>query len=264
VENFKMEINNHILIGSSAIKHWFPDFNREPKDLDFAVRVETFGETHYQGFLVERLVNPILFDSMTIPSILSPDDLYTLKLSHLFWNINWDKHMYDVQFLQKKGCVLNTCLFYKLYEYWNSYHGENKRSDLDMTSSDFFDNALKCDYPHDDIHTLLENPPTYTKILIGEVNVCEEKFKNLTFDEKCALVYEEVMVMSWERYRHMDYRVAYTKMLKKFIMSHAPMWEALFIIENYITLHKPKFNYFKQIENGLHKIKQNSERFACS
>jgi len=26
-----------ILIGSSAIKHWYPDFKREPKDLDYIV-----------------------------------------------------------------------------------------------------------------------------------------------------------------------------------------------------------------------------------
>ena len=63
------------------------------------------------------------------------------------------------------------------------------------------------------------------------------------------------MVMAFERYRSMGYKHAYTRMLKKFILNHAPVWEALFIIENYIILHKPKFNYFKKIEDGLTTIK---------
>lgn len=238
------------LIGSAAIKHWFHDFKREPKDLDFigsGVKVDS-------NIKVEILKNPV-FDNYHHPIMLS-DDLYTLKISHMFWNINWDKHMFDIQFLRKKGCKLDKDLFMKLYDYWNEVHGKNKRSDLKMSAEDFFNNALKCEYYHDDLHTLLNPVPTYTKVLIGEVEVGEEKFNTLSFEEKCDLVIEEVMVMAWERFSTMDYRIAYSKMLKKFIISHAPIWEAIFIIENFIELHKPKFNFFKKIENGLQTIER--------
>ena len=53
---------------------------------------------------------------------IDKDDLCTLKASHLCWNINWEKHMWDLQFLLKKGCIIDNNLFMKLYDYWNVYH----------------------------------------------------------------------------------------------------------------------------------------------
>ena len=102
---------------------------------------------------------------------------------------------------------------------------------------------------------MLVDCPTYTKVLKdgAEVNVSEEKFNNLTFEDKCNLVREEVEVMSWERWSKKDYRVAYNMMLKKFILNHAPIWEAIFIIENYVLLQKPIRNHFKIIESQLNK-----------
>jgi hypothetical protein len=239
-----------ILIGIQAIKKHFPDFPREPKDMDIIGKKEII-ETEGR---VEYLENKVFGDYPH--KVMLPDDLYTLKISHMFGNIKWEKHMFDIQFLKGKGCVLNKDLFYRLYDYWNEVHGKNKRSDLKMSAEDFFDNAVKCEYSHDHLHTILNPIPTYTKVLIGEVEVGEEKFNELSFEEKCSLVTEEVMIMAWERYPELDYRIAYSRMLKKFIISHAPLWEAIFIIENYIVLHKPNFNFFKQIENGLQTIKR--------
>lgn len=260
-----------IVIGSTALKTHFPDFNREPKDKDFI----TFEFTDYNQFKelnqpldkslkIEYLKNKVISDRYYNKEefqknpfkeyIISPNDLYTLKMSHMFWNVNWEKHMFDIQFLKSKGCKLDLELFHKLYKYWPEIHGKNTRSDLKMSAEDFFDNALVYDYKHDDLHTLLKKEPTYTKVLIGEVEVGEDKFNQLSFEEKCDLVIEEVMVMAWERYKKLDYKKAYSRMLKKFIVSHAPLWESIFIIENYIHLHKPKFNYFKQIEDNLNLL----------
>ena len=244
-----------IVIGSTAIRYWFPDFNREPKDIDYAVR-----EYKQSNRKVEYLINPVLIEYFHIKYpeynedriwIPNPDILLTLKVSHIFWDINWDKHMWDIQFLYSKDCKVIPELFEKLYAYWNDYHGKNKRSKLDMSAEEFFDNAITCPYDHDYLHTLIKNPPTYTKVLIGEVEVSEELFNKLTFEEKCDLVREEVYVMSWERKFHKDFRISYARMLRKFIRNHAPMWEALFIIENYKLLSKPEFNYFKTIENAI-------------
>jgi hypothetical protein len=238
-----------LLIGSKAIKHHFSDFPRDPKDEDYAVT----SNQHKNSIECEYLYNPVLGD---LSGIADPNILYTLKISHLVgWDINWDKHMFDVQFLNKKGCVLDIDLFYRLYNHWNIVHSPNKRSDLDMSAEDFFDNALNT--PHDYYHTLINPVPIYTKILKdgAEVEVCEEKFNNLSFQDKLDLVREEVMIMAYERYKNKDYRHAYSKMLKKFIINHAPIWEAIFIIENFISLHKPLFNYYKKIEDGLQKTK---------
>jgi hypothetical protein len=237
-----------ILIGSSAIKHWFPDFPREPKDKDYIRQ----GEHEKSTQDVEYHTNLILANYHS--NILSPDYLYTLKISHAIgWDINWEKHVYDIQFLKGKGCVVNKILLHNLYNYWNTVHEPNNRSKLSMSADDFFDNAVKCPYDHDYLHTLLNPYPTFNKVLKdgAEVDVCETKFNLLSFEEKCSLVTEEVMIMAYERWSSLDYRTAYSKMLKKFIINHAPIWEAVFILENFIHLHKPHFNYIKTINNGL-------------
>lgn len=258
-----------ILIGSTAIKHHFPDFPREPKDTDFIVKdrgLKSDRETEY-------LHNPVFFDWVVgryfeyeheLPNseylVPSPDELYTLKISHLFWDINWNKHLYDVLWLQDKGCELIMPLFNALYKYWNGYHGKNKRSKLDMSAEDFFDNAVKCPHNHDWLHTLIKNPPTYTKVLKdgAEVDVCPGKFLLLTEEDAINLVKEEVMIMSYERKFHKDYRHSYGRMLKKFIINHAPMWEAVWIIQNYRLVSKPDFNYFKFIDSKIQEHEQSN------
>jgi len=247
-----------LLIGSKAIKHWYPDFTREPKDTDYIVSEPRLFQKE-PG--IEYLENPIIFNLYkdTERVVIEPDDLLTLKASHLCWNINWEKHMFDAQFLLKKGHKINVELFLELYEYWNVYHLKNKRSDLKMTKDEFFSNAINKDVvEHDEIHKILNPIPAYTKILKdgAEVEVDEEKYKLLSHQDKINVTQEEIFVMAYERFKKMDYRVAYSIMLKKFIISHTPLFTLPFIIENYIELHKPNFNFIKQIENGLQSIKQ--------
>ena len=236
-----------LLIGSSAIKHHYPDFNRIPKDIDYAVPNRMQG---HRG--LEYLYNPIIGN---MDGVASPDVLYTLKISHVIgWDIKWERHMHDIYFLKSKGCKIDLDLFNSLYDFWNKEHSENKRSQLDMTAAEFFNNALKT--PHDYYHTLLNPVPVYTKVLKdgAEVDVSEEKFNNLPFDDKLDLAREEVMVMAYERYKKDDYRVAYSKMMKKFIITHAPIWFAIFIIQNMDILHKPMFNYIKTIDEKINKM----------
>ena len=242
----------NVIIGSTAIKHYYPDFNREPKDLDIVTEnvLQSDSKTEY---LRNDVLIQYLKDNGLNQVYLSPDLLLTLKSSHIFWNINFDKHMYDIQFLLKKGNKINIDLFYKLYKHWNVVHGLNKRSNLDMSADKFFDNAVKCEHNHDYLHTLLNPIPTYLKVLKAgaEIDVSETKFNTLNHKEKCDLVREEVMVMAYERMFSKDYRINYHRMLKKFLMNHAPMWEAIFIIENWIELHKPEINFINKINNQL-------------
>lgn len=244
------------LIGSTRIKQLFPDFKREPKDLDYAVdkKMKSTKGTEY-------LYNPVLCKYLVDQGLneVTADVLYTLKISHVIgWNINWQKHLFDINFLTKQGCKLIKPLFDDLYEFWTNYHVKNKRSNLKMSAEDFFNNAITCPIPHDDLHELLiqheyfqgQEKPTYTKVLKdnAEVEVSEEKFNQLSFEEKCNLVREEVYVMSWERKFHKDYRISYSTMLQKFIISHAPLWEGIFILQNYKDLYHPIFNYFKHLD----------------
>ena len=245
------------LIGSQALKRLFPKFKRTPKDFDFLVEKKI--PTVRTGILIEEYhENPILFkyllDNNFSENGITADVLYTLKVSHIFWDIFWEKHMFDIVFLQENGAKLIKPLFDDLYKYWSVFHGENKRSDLEMSAEDFFNNALKT-YNHDLLHTFINATPTYTKILKdgAEVEVDENKFNLLTHNEKLDLGREEVYVMAFERLFGRDYRVAYVWMLKKFIISHAPMWEALYLVQNYREMHKCKINYVEIIQAGLDK-----------
>lgn len=249
-----------VVIGSAAMRYHFKDFNRKPKDLDIAVPNEYIADitrevysddARLDGTKVEVLVNPFIVKAAD-DVILNPDLLLTLKMSHLFWDINWEKHMYDVQFLLNKGAKYNKDLFYELYQYWNTYHGKNKRSDLKMSAADFFDNALK-EFDHDHLHTLINPTPTYLSMLAenAEVEIDEEKFKAASDEDKENLVREEVMVMGFERFRKLGYKRANLRMLKKYIISHVPMFAASFVIENYIKLLKPAYDFVKTIEEKL-------------
>ena len=240
-----------LITGSTAMKYWFGDeFTRQPKDLDYFTDVECKSGDKKIEYLYNPIICSLYLDS---EEYIVPEHLLTVKASHLFWDNGFDKHMWDIQFLLKKGYKINISLFYKLYEFWESYLPKKRRSKLDMTANDFFDNAVKFPIYHDDIHDMLiQHPyfnnqpkPIYTKILKdgADVDVSEEKFNLLSYDEKYNLALEEIMVMALERWPNINYRIAYKKMLDKFIMSHAPLWEALFIIENYIQFVKPPFNY---------------------
>jgi len=244
-----------ILIGSKAIKHHYPEFPREPKDIDYIVNTNSNLKS---GNGIEYLQNPIIYNRYKpfTNTIVSKDDLATIKASHLFWDIKWEKHMFDLQFLLKNDCEINEELFFKLYEYWNGFHSKNKRSDLKMSKEDFFTNKINYSQnQHDDLHKIINPNPVYEMCLLDgkEVELDENKFNSLSHENKLEFVREEVMVMAYERYSELGYKIAYSKMLKKFIISHAPLFSLIFILENFIELHKPKYNYIKQINNGLQK-----------
>lgn len=243
-------------IGSVAAKKIFADFKREPFDLDILVnedysKFRSVGKVEYVN--IPPLYNYIIQNGKKVTG----DILLTLKCSHIFWPIKWDKTIFDICFFIKHDCKIIKSLFFELYEFWNIKHGENIRINLKVTAENFFDNDLK-NYDHDYLHTLVNPSPTYFKVLKdnAEVEVCEEKFNLLSYEDKLNLVREEIYIMAFERRDRKNkhtyaYRSEYSKMFKKFIMEHAPMWEALFILQNYITLSQPEFNYIKTLENEL-------------
>lgn len=245
------------LIGSQAIRHWFPDFPRKPVDTDFAwdeggidIQREAWGKYEYY---------PIPPIAKLGQSTLDADGIYTLKFSHIFWDIQWEKTMWDIVWLQKKGCQLNIPLFKELYQHWCDVHGEPTRADLNMSVGDFFTNGIKDGHKHDTLHTFVAKvncKPTYTYILKEPTGVDIDQFKffNLPLNMQLDIIREECYVMAYERMGFMDYRDAYRKQLKAWIITHAPSMEmACIAVWNYDTLRKPLINYKKEIEYGLQR-----------
>lgn len=239
-----------LIIGSTAIKYHYPEFSREPKDRDYIVEdASKFQRTKE----VEFLENPILF-KMQPNGIVDMNTLLSLKISHMFWDLNWEKHMFDIQFLLKKGHTYNMDLVNEFRAYWEETKPKIRRSMLATSKEDFFANAVNEDTDeHDHLHTLINPVPMYTRLLKDgcEVELDESKWANLSFEDKCAVVFEETAVMAWERYKDINYRIAYKRQLKDNIIKHFPQYIAIFAIENYIKVEKPIFNYKTKIDNGL-------------
>lgn len=235
-----------ILIGSHAMKHWFPDFNREPKDLDYGVDVEVINKEKN----IEYLYNPHLpFDN----DILNPNELLNLKISHLFWNNNWEKHMWDVQFLLEKGYKPDYNRVERYFNFFVKYLPTVQRSNTNQSKDDFFNNAVNNDInEHDNHHHSIASVPAFTKILKDdcEVDVDMDKFEKLSFDEKCDVINEETWVMAYERYNDKLFWVpAFKRQLKDNIIKHFPKPIAYFAIENY----KMFLNVTKQYRGILDK-----------
>ena len=268
-----------MIIGSAALNHYYPEFPREPKDIDI-VAWDLEDKKHLESIhkdtfkRVEVLINPVILKYVKdnygyIPEYLPIELLMTLKVSHSLWfleNGSFTKHLWDISFLKEKGHELYWDLFYNLFEYWEGVHGKRKSSDLSLSAEEFFDNAIKYPIPHDDLHELLikhphfkgQERPTYTKILKDgcEVDVCMEKFNNLSHQEKLNIVFEEVAVMQLERFKNLHWRQGYDRMLTKFIVNHAKIEEAVWIILNHKEiLTNPPFNHIKFLEDAIRDLK---------
>lgn len=237
-----------ITVGSSAIKKHFPDF-REPKDLD-VLYDEGDKPDRADSYKVKTFKLEDFFDS-ELPTV---DQLYTLKVSHIFWDNKFDKHMSDIRFLKSKGAKLIQPLYEVLYREWEEHYGK-KKANLNVMAEDFFKSTVKRIYDHDSIHQSVAyyDRPLFNKILKPQqqVAVSEERFWGLSDIEKLQLVREEIYATALERliipseYTY-NARRAYWWALTKTITSFSKGWFPLFVVENIAELWKPDIDYVKK------------------
>lgn len=235
------------IFGSSLIKKHFNDF-REPNDLDFVtndpskVLKSKIGEREYYY----------------IPSSpnreMTPDEIYTLKVSHAIYDIHWKKTMSDIRFLQLKGCNIIQSYLNDLREYWKEVHGEQVRTDFEINPGDFFEDKVRRKINHDDLHKMLNPSPTYLKMINSGVTPDKEKYFNLLESERKELLYEEAFVIAIERFFTQNDRMAYQNSQKSLITRLHPVWLADQVIENWNKWYwNPQFskyyNNYKFIKN---------------
>lgn len=248
---------NHILVGSTAAYQHFPDFPRKPKDIDM-IGPDVMPEgtdIHWHPDL-QALVD-------TNPGgVASPDVLYTLKISHSFWDVHWEKTMFDIIFFQSKGCKLDYELYQKLYKVWEELHGK-KKVNLEATPEEFFNGNIHRIYVHDSIHhsVAYHNRPLFEAILRddSDVAVDKSKFDALSISDKMNLVREEVYATALERQLiPSDYngspRAAYAQAIKALVTRMSKGWFPLFIIENWIELRKPDIDYVARHKQNANRL----------
>jgi hypothetical protein len=253
--------DNITLIGSKAMRQHFPD-SRHPKDTDYFSPVE-IGPA---ALKFENFWHPDLA-LWNFGPIATPDELYTIKVSHAFWelrNKSWDKHMSDILFLQSKGAKLIPELYKILYKVWEDTHGKKKvnlESDPDMF---FNDKIVKRIYDHDSLHESVAyyDRPLFERILRdnSEVAVDKSKWDALAHEDKLKMVREEVYATALERkIIPSDYTfspaAAYAWTLRKTITSLTKGWFALFVVENFKDLTRADINYVQRHKDNAHMLR---------
>ncbi len=244
------------LVGSRAAKFWFDDY-REPRDWDYLIAPgeQVKGDKH----IAEDGLLPFLDHE-----IATPEMLYTLKVSHSFWAIHWEKTMRDIYFFQSKGIELDEDLFKGLYKFWEKRHGK-KKANLNVKNEEFFTKYVDRKYEHDTLHEAIKyyDVPMYQKLKKDTSMALIDRgmFEALSFEDKCKLVREETYVTALERFLiprefDMDELTAYRRAIKLIITSMSKGFFPKFIVENWIVLNKPDnhpwIELFKEgVENGI-------------
>lgn len=246
------------LIGSRAAKHWFPDF-REPQDIDYLISPDEprRGDCHIAEDGLEAFLRY---------GIAPPEMLYTLKVSHSFWDRHWHKTMYDIKFFQDKGVRFDEALFKELYKFWVKRHGK-KRAYLNVDNEKFFTSSVPREFVHDSIHkaVMYYDEPMYMKVKKDQSKalISMKMFEALSHEDKCRLAREEIYVTSLERFLipskfEMDRLTAYRKTCKLLITNMSRGTFPLFIVLNWKELGIPDdhdwIELFKQgVDNGTVK-----------
>lgn len=255
-----------VLIGSRAVKHWRPDFYREPKDWDWLTneidfQVSRSCEMHpatsdYPG-------NCYLFDH-AVCDVVPLDLLYTLKVSHAFWDVKWPKTMHDIEWMQN-NCAPAFCreAYDLLYKDWERIHGK-KRAYLKEKNEEFFKSTVKRVYDHDSIHRALaySSIPMFERIKTDQSQAMVSKglFEALPQEDQFRTVREEAYVTAIERYGiptdfRMPQKMAYTSALKLLITSMCKGWFPLFMVLHWNRLRFTDIDFYAKFQENKVKCK---------
>lgn len=245
-------MNTKIYIGSEVLKKHFnkSEIFRDHKnksDVDFLVEDKTnFTNTRYTEYYE---IPPLWKRMKKNQKYLTLNQLYTLKVSHSYWNIHWQKTMQDIVFLKDKGCVLDEDLHSELYLHWEKIHNK-KNVNLNTLTKDFFNkDHVNREYSHDSLHEIVKyyDEPLYKKLLIDNDKplISKKKYFEMPFIDQIRNVKEEAMTIGLERFyltnETRSFKVAYMRALKILITSATKGWFPKFIVLNYKEISKLDF-----------------------
>lgn len=221
------------LFGSALIKKYFADF-REPKDLDYLSNKQVpISNVNY----VQYYSIPFAPDRE-----LTPDEIYTLKVSHAIYDISWQKHMSDIRFLQLKGCKTESKFLADLRAFWLTVHTDKKYIRTNFDVDDLFADKIKRKIPHDELHTLINPNPVY-KLMVNGFVPNQKKFESLPYETRLQILLEEAYIIGLERFYDLDWRTAYWKAQHCLVTRLHPIWLADSVIDNWNILYRAPKEY---------------------
>lgn len=237
-----------VLVGSEALSYHIPGVDAGDVDYFSSERRNTVLD---DGRRLEVFYHPDLERYAWSGSVASLDELYTIKVSHVFWDVQWEKHMLHILRMQQAGAQVINELYDVLYRVWEQVHGPKKVS-LEASADDFFNGNVKRLYEHDSVHQAVAfyDRPMFERILRdgSDVAVDKAKFDALIFDEKKALVFEECFVIALERELFArdgrGYKAAYANALKALVTRLSKGWFPRFIVENFGVFKSCPFDFY--------------------
>ena len=267
-----------VFIGSGATKKQLPAF-REPKDLDYFTdekipkdlngrRIETFYHPDLELWDWSHNVPSHTVEGFPVNEkvgMATVDELYTLKVSHMFWSNNWVKHAKDVIWFQNNSdAKFLPELFAILYKIWVQHYGAKRASLPKGTKAkDFFRPSVDRRFDHDSIHASIAygDRPLFNEVLQDgeDVAVSWEKFEALPHETKLQLVREEIYATALERQIiPADYMksstVAYRWALEKTVTSFWKGRWALWVVLHLNELVSPDVDYVKRHHENSERL----------
>jgi hypothetical protein len=282
---FYTDKNQHLVVGSTALSYAGVLF-RDPKDVDFWYSDEPamLGDGKQIPQNIIDAVPYAINHYAPFVRYATPDAVYTIKCSHLPWDIHWEKTANDIIHLKRLGCKIDEKLWWLLYEYWQTVHGDKSFLSLDKNKDDFFNDYVPKVYDHDFLHEIvaLPNTPVYKEVLKDkeEVLIDKIKFFELPKEKQIQMFKEEIYVIAIERYlltngiqygRHKAYKEA----VKKTITNLTKNWASLFIADNLEKFlrntDKTWYNNFLNLTEGkeimppyIQELKEYAEELGVS
>lgn len=251
-----------VLVGSAAASHWYSEY-RVAKDHDL---IGKEGENRLHPVGAKRidfhnLPNPVYnkLEEFSCDGVVNPVGLYTLKLSHAFWDIAWKKTAEDIIFFQERNIVYDKDLFEMLYGFWVQRHGQ-KRAYLNKTNEAFFKDVVSRKYVHDSLHLAMAyyDRPLYEKIKKDKSKALtnEKMFNHLSPTDRLRLCREEIYVTALERFLiPLDFKadptISYRRAINKLVTSMSKGWFPRWIMINLSSLWSPDLDYVNLFKIGL-------------
>lgn len=256
-----------ILIGSRALDHHTGWGTTPNADWDYFTLTPTATPHGEQHGKVEHFYDPALKEYAWSGNIATVDELYTIKLSHIYWDLpnkSWWKH---AKVLARMRRELNPTIIEPLhdllYSVWEKKHGK-KLANLEQEPDEFFNPNVDRIYDHDSIHASVayyNNVPLFNRILRDDhpVAVSRKKFNNLTPLDKELLVREELHATALERrIIPANYRTnptaPYREALQKLITSYSKGWFATFVADNLHLFLKMDATFVERHLNNKHLL----------
>lgn len=250
-----------MIIGSTALRYHGIDVG-EPKDVD--IMVTSRGSLHDRLVVEDTvLVTQEIYNSIyNSTGYVYPQELLTIKMSHMAWDTKWDKTKRHVLLLFGLGYRPDKQLYLQLKQHWQTEYSNKDHLSLAKTKTEFFNDHVTYVYDHDYLHKLVSYPgdPTYRSCLKDgeEVLVCKDSFDSLSYEQQLSMFREEITVIAIERWLvnpvnkgNVSWTKAYSMALKKVVTNLTKNWAADFIILNIGMLYKPDYTYFKHALNVL-------------